>query len=419
MEDSGLSSGFNVKIIRLVKEDYLKKDQDLTPEDIPDMEPRALRGIGNKVWSRMKKLGILTIRDLAAVPIDTLIDARISPKLAEKWTLACKVILDSVSSPIPTDVTETKIILSGVENAGKTSVLHSIREMRTVRAEKPTSGMSAEVLAFAGYSLSTWDLGGQRTFREQYFRNPEFFMRTSILLYVIDIVDETRLKDSFEYFSRLIAILKYLHETPMIAILLHKYDPEIRGPIIDQKVWHLQEDLREITQKAQFEEPLFFRTSIFDLLSLTRSLSTTFSKISPVSDIIVSTLSHFSSQRSEALSCLLFAENGLVISEYMDEEIALSKESKDNIMFESMMLIRELCENPTSEKVNEIHRIDDYLLRLHPILVGRNTTVWLAAIVPLDSDDPQKITLNLTVEEGEDSLQEQLTPWIQSFFKLF
>ncbi|MFX1512964.1 MAG: ADP-ribosylation factor-like protein, partial [Promethearchaeota archaeon] len=317
----------------------------------------------------------------------------------------------------PNDITETKIIIAGVENAGKTSVLQSIREMKTMDAERPTKGMSTEVLSFAGYNLSTWDLGGQKTFRDQYFNNPDLFLRTSVFFYVVDIQDDDRISDSFDYFSRLIQILKYLQEKPMLAILLHKFDPEIRGPIIEQKTWHIKEDFREIIQKIQFEEPLFFKTSIYDLISLTKSLSTTFSKMSPVSEIIVSTLGHFSTQRNQALSCLLFAENGLIISEFISGE--MPKDTKDVIMFESMCLIREFNKDPTLEKLNEIHEINGYMLRLYPIPVGRNTSVILAVISHIDEKDREKAVRRLILEEGEESMQEQLTPWIQSFFRLF
>ncbi|MFX1514626.1 MAG: hypothetical protein ACFFCQ_18835, partial [Promethearchaeota archaeon] len=92
-----MSSGVNSRIFNLLKENFIKNRQDISPEDIPDLEVRVLRGIGNKVWQKLKKQKIITIRDLAAAPIETLIKARISPRLAEKWSLAGKVILDSAS----------------------------------------------------------------------------------------------------------------------------------------------------------------------------------------------------------------------------------------------------------------------------------------------------------------------------------
>ena len=102
------------------------------------------------------------------------------------------------------------------------------------------------------------------------------------------------------------------------------------------------------------------------------------------------------------------------MSEYIP--IELPKENKDNIVFESIMLIRELTETPYSPKATQMHNIDNYNLILSPIKVRTNTNVWLACFNVESKALPNSVADS--DEEDEESIQNQLTPWIQSFFDL-
>ena len=69
---------------------------------------------------------------------------------------------------------EVRILVLGLDNAGKTTVLRRLcgEDITTV---EPTLGFDIKSLDHAGYKLNIWDVGGQQTIRA-YWRN--YFEKT-------------------------------------------------------------------------------------------------------------------------------------------------------------------------------------------------------------------------------------------------
>ncbi len=95
---------------------------------------------------------------------------------------------------------EAKLLVLGLDNAGKTTILKSISE-ENIKNIKPTEGFNMKNLAVEGVNLCVWDLGGQKVLRE-YWSN--YFDKTDALIYVIDSADEKRLKEAGDELDKLL-----------------------------------------------------------------------------------------------------------------------------------------------------------------------------------------------------------------------
>ncbi len=86
---------------------------------------------------------------------------------------------------------ELRILVLGLDNAGKTTIVKKLKGER-VDTISPTLGFDISTMAFGGYSLNLWDVGGQQTIRA-YWRN--YFEQTDGIIWVVDSADVTRLSD--------------------------------------------------------------------------------------------------------------------------------------------------------------------------------------------------------------------------------
>ncbi|XP_076436838.1 ADP-ribosylation factor-like protein 3 [Babylonia areolata] len=95
---------------------------------------------------------------------------------------------------------ELRILLLGLDNAGKTTLLKSLAS-EDVSHITPTQGFNIKSVQSAGFKLNVWDIGGQRRIRP-YWRN--YFENTDILIYVIDSTDKKRFEETGEELKELL-----------------------------------------------------------------------------------------------------------------------------------------------------------------------------------------------------------------------
>ncbi|KAL7448142.1 hypothetical protein ACHAWC_001894 [Mediolabrus comicus] len=85
---------------------------------------------------------------------------------------------------------EVRILILGLDNAGKTTILRKFCG-ESVDTIEPTLGFNIKTLEHKNYQLNVWDVGGQKTIRA-YWRN--YFERTDGLIWVVDSADRARLE---------------------------------------------------------------------------------------------------------------------------------------------------------------------------------------------------------------------------------
>lgn len=122
------------------------------------------------------------------------------------------------------DSNEAKLLVLGLDNAGKTTILRSISE-ENIKNIKPTEGFNIKNLAVEGVNLCVWDLGGQKILRE-YWSN--YFDKTSALIFVVDSADEMRLKEAGDELNKLLNEEK-LKNIP-VMIFANKQDMALALP---------------------------------------------------------------------------------------------------------------------------------------------------------------------------------------------
>ena len=123
-----------------------------------------------------------------------------------------------------------KLILVGLDNAGKTSILLSLKGIKNLRkfaSVNPTRGSdTATFIAFdAGYNII--DLGGQEAYRNAHLKNfKQHLIGTNKIIYVIDVQDEKRYDMAIEYLISIIDLIPESHAIDF-SIFLHKFDPDL------------------------------------------------------------------------------------------------------------------------------------------------------------------------------------------------
>ncbi|KAG1445846.1 hypothetical protein G6F56_009766 [Rhizopus delemar] len=86
---------------------------------------------------------------------------------------------------------EMRILMLGLDNAGKTTILKRING-EPIDTISPTLGFNIKTLEHENYKLNIWDVGGQKSIRS-YWRN--YFEQTDALVWVVDSADRLRLND--------------------------------------------------------------------------------------------------------------------------------------------------------------------------------------------------------------------------------
>ncbi|XP_055528533.1 ADP-ribosylation factor-like protein 3 [Wyeomyia smithii] len=95
---------------------------------------------------------------------------------------------------------ELRILLLGLDNAGKTTLLKQLAS-EEVSQVTPTAGFNIKSVVSDGFKLNVWDIGGQSKIRP-YWKN--YFENTDVLIYVIDSSDRKRLEETGDELAELL-----------------------------------------------------------------------------------------------------------------------------------------------------------------------------------------------------------------------
>ena len=117
---------------------------------------------------------------------------------------------------------EIRLLILGLDNAGKTTVLKKFCG-EPIDTIEPTLGFNIQTLqhSSSGYNLNLWDVGGQSSIRA-YWRN--YFESTDGLIWVVDSSDTLRLQLCKEELERLLQHERLAGAT--LLILANKQDVE-------------------------------------------------------------------------------------------------------------------------------------------------------------------------------------------------
>eukprot|EP00729_Bicosta_minor_P012043 gene12043-30323_t len=108
-------------------------------------------------------------------------------------------LLDYLRKLKSTPNRELKILVLGLDNAGKTTILKQLAD-EDISTITPTQGFNIKTVTAAGFKLTVWDIG-QRKIRP-YWKH--YFDEIDVLIYVIDSADKKRMEETGEELMELL-----------------------------------------------------------------------------------------------------------------------------------------------------------------------------------------------------------------------
>jgi small GTP-binding protein len=277
-----------------------------------------------------------------------------------------------------------KIIISGLDNAGKTSILTALDKKYNFQQEvmelKPTIRVEYHQTEFLGNLCFFWDMGGQEIYRKHYQKHQDvYFDGTDLLVYVIDIQDKERFETSLSYLD---VILQFFMSNDMdipIIVSFHKYDPELRGL---EEINDSIDDLREIiTEKYPEFKILFQQTSIYDIISIIHLISYGLSIFDEKFFELSLLVEDYLVNKFDSTSLILFDQNGIIISEFYREfiEPEIYIELLESIK-EHLFLLKRMQEEDFSLDYNFFDLENKLVSYLHKITI-RNDSYYVSVVI--------------------------------------
>ncbi|MFX1395540.1 MAG: ADP-ribosylation factor-like protein [Promethearchaeota archaeon] len=224
----------------------------------------------------------------------------------------------------------SKIIFLGLDNAGKTSIITAISKRFGFEEEVmnliPTRRIDRDTFSFLGLEFLRFDMGGQEQYRDDYLANPaKYFTGTDLVFYVIDAQDYDRYIESIDYLDQVLLFFKEAQESPPVAILFHKFDPQLTNEKeINQKILTLKQALTKYSREFDI---FFFETSIYDIKTIMDSFSSGLSLLFDKMEMVSHLFSEISNNYN-AILISLFDAKGVTIGEYYRPHLHLNEKLK-------------------------------------------------------------------------------------------
>jgi small GTP-binding protein len=155
-----------------------------------------------------------------------------------------------------TAIQEARIIMVGLDNAGKTTILNRFK-FAEYSATIPTVGFNLENIKYKNLSMDVWDIGGQEKIRKLW---RHYYTNVQGVIFVIDSTDKERLEEVKEE----LILLNQEDELKNLPLLLYANKQDNKGmkskelaqtlqltSIIKGREWYVQEC------SARFNEGLY------------------------------------------------------------------------------------------------------------------------------------------------------------------
>ncbi|MFX1375847.1 MAG: ADP-ribosylation factor-like protein [Promethearchaeota archaeon] len=214
-----------------------------------------------------------------------------------------------------------KILFTGLDGAGKTSIILALqREFSKIAVIEPTRGAQRTTFKLLGKEVTEWDLGGQKSYLISYLRNPgKFFEDTEIAIYVIDILDSSRITESLSYLYDVIEKFKELKIEPPINVFFHKCDPKLIKSVENEIEDQIDKLEKEIIETVNYGKIHFFSTSIYEPYTIMSSISQILLELYPKSELIQKTIEEFANK----LNCeglIIIDKNSIILGSCFKDE---------------------------------------------------------------------------------------------------
>merc|ERR1711981_41211 len=152
----------------------------------------------------------------------------ISRVSSRTYRISITMGLMSILKKLKQEEKELRILMLGLDNAGKTTILKKFMNEDTSTIS-PTLGFNIQTVEHRGFKLNIWDVGGQKSLRS-YWRN--YFEATDGLIWVVDSADRRRLEDCRKELQGLLQEERLLGAT--LLVFANKQD--LQGALTDNEI---------------------------------------------------------------------------------------------------------------------------------------------------------------------------------------
>lgn len=214
-----------------------------------------------------------------------------------------------------------KVLLSGLDNAGKSSMLVVIKKMyefeEEVKSLKPTLRIDHYRRNFLNCQVDINDMGGQESFREKYLNREIYFEETDAFIYLIDIKDSERIPTSLDYLGQVLDILRKtkFNNEKLIHVCFTKTDRNKQYEEIPEYEKNRINAEKQIIEQFSDFKFQFYCTSIYNVYSIVQVFSNALTACVDPVDKIYAEIEKFA-QQYEFENVVLFDNTGLILAEY-------------------------------------------------------------------------------------------------------
>lgn len=234
-----------------------------------------------------------------------------------------------------TNADKKKILIAGLDNAGKTSIIDLVQnKMVDTLSKNPTKGVSRREAEILGQSFVLHDLGGQEQYRTIYLAQAaKYFGETGACVFVVDLQDKERYAVALGYFESIIKLFKGLKITPRIYVFFHKFDHAYMTSYNDptkperERYNQLRDQFTSTARLNGFSVYDFFKTSIFDEWSCYAAFFDIWSSFITRLDSIQSYLQRITEAVPGVLLSVLLDDKGNLLGKHFakDMQVAIDK----------------------------------------------------------------------------------------------
>ena len=211
-----------------------------------------------------------------------------------------------------------KVLLIGLDFAGKTSILNVLTQKYSLIADiKPTTRIERNIISVLGIKIAIWDLGGQEKYRTEYLTAIRTFAETNSFFFVVDMSHPERFELALQYFLSILIIIESLGIQPKMVLCLHKIDQTLNNDVKTQELVKKATSL--FLNNARGHQIAVFNTSIYDIKSIVRAFSPTLQDLvktlQPFKKILESLVSQLKLE-----GIILFDETLMILGEFYNNK---------------------------------------------------------------------------------------------------
>ena len=234
-------------------------------------------------------------------------------------------------------VSDKKIAILGLDNAGKSSILLAMKKKfdipEAVRGLKPTIKVERTSFQFMDHIIYMNDFGGQKSYIDEYLSHKvRYLSGIDMFFYVIDVQDSPRFDESIKFFQELTDYFEEIQRFVPIMIIFHKCDPKIQtDPTIIKNLGILKHRLRPWQEKFPIR---FFKTNIFDLRSVVQAFSLGIKSLYTQSEAIQKFVDDIVDKMENVMALMVFEQNGIELGSYFLENITIQMQKRILMLYE-------------------------------------------------------------------------------------